>query len=249
MRNAVVHAARVFGAGLVFSAPVIADDAAIRRNLAARLADLPKVDEISKTSIPGLFEVRIGNDIFYSDANGDHLIQGSIVDTRSRGDLTQARINKLTAIDFAALPLKDAIVWRQGSGTRRLAVFADPNCGYCRRFEKDLNHVKDVTVYTFLYPILGGDSPEKSRDIWCTKDQATVWRDWMIDGKTPPRSIGACNTAALQRNAALGARHRVNGTPTLVFEDGTRVSGALPAEKLEKQLIDSAAKSSSPTKR
>ena len=145
MRNAVVHAARVFAAGLVFNAPVIADEAAIRKNLAARLTDLPKIDEISKTPIPGVFEVRIGNDIFHSDAAGDHLIQGSILDTRTRSDLTQARINKLTAIDFAALPLKDAIVWRQGSGARKLAVFADPNCGYCRRFEKDLNQVKDVT--------------------------------------------------------------------------------------------------------
>jgi len=239
----------VFAAGLVFSAPVVADEAAIRKNLAARLTDLPKIDEISKTPIPGLFEVRIGNDIFYSDASGDHLIQGSIVDTRTRSDLTQARINKLTAIDFAALPLKDAVVWRQGSGTRKLAVFADPNCGYRRRFEKDLNNVKDVTVYTFLYPILGGDSPEKSRDIWCAKDQAKVWRAWMIDGKPPPRSIGACDTAALQRNAALGAKHRINGTPTLVFEDGTRVSGAWPAEKVEKQLIESAEKSSNPAKR
>ena len=250
MRNAFVRAAHVLVACLLFSVPVLADEAVIRKNLAERLTDLPKIDEVSRTPIPGVFEVRIGNEIFYTDAQGDHLIQGSILETRTRIDLTQARISKLTAIDFATLPLKDAIVWKQGSGARKLVVFADPNCGYCKRFEKDLNNVKDVTVYTFLYPILGGDSPEKSRDIWCAKDQAKAWRDWMIEGKAPPRSMGACDAAALQRSAALGRMHRVNGTPTLVFEDGTRVPGALPAEKVEKQLVEAAAyKSSNPGRR
>ena len=227
---------------LLLAAPAFADEAAIRKNLGERLSDL-KIDEVSKTPIAGLYEVRIGTDIFYADEQGNHVIQGNIIDTRTRSDITQARINKLTAIDFASLPLKDAIVWKQGTGARKLVVFADPNCGYCKKFEKDLLTVKDITVYTFLYPILGGDSPDKARDIWCAKEPGKVWRDWMIEGKAPARSMGQCDTGALQRNTALGRKHKVNGTPSVVFEDGTRVPGALAADQVEKQLVASRSKS------
>jgi len=217
----------------------LADEAAIRKNIAERLPDFPKIDEVRKTPIAGLYEVRVGTDVYYSDEQGNHLIEGQMIDTKTRANLTEERVAKLTAIDFASLPLKDAIVWKQGSGARKLVVFADPNCGYCKKFERDLQQVKDVTVYTFLYPILGGDSPEKSRNIWCAKDNVQAWRGWMIDGTTPQRSIGQCDTSALARNVALGRKHRVTGTPALVFEDGKRIPGALPAEQIEKQLTAS----------
>ena len=217
--------------------PALADDALIRKTIAERLPDFPKIDEITKTPIPGLFELRIGTEIMYTDERGDHLIEGQMIETRSRSNLTEARVAKLTAIDFAALPLKDAIVWKQGTGARKLVVFADPNCGYCKKFEKEMQQVKDVTVYTFLYPILGGDSPEKSRNIWCAKDNSTAWRDWMINGTAPARSMGQCDVTALQRNAALGKKHKINGTPALVFEDGKRVPGAMAPEQVEKQLV------------
>ncbi|MGL6110308.1 MAG: DsbC family protein, partial [Rubrivivax sp.] len=157
-----------------------AQEALIRKNLAERLPQFPKIDEISKTPIPGLFEVRIGHEILYSDEQGNYLIQGNLIDTKTRADLTEARLSKLSAIDFATLPLKDALVIKQGNGTRRLAVFGDPNCGYCKRFERDLANLQDVTIYTFLYPILGPDSSAKSRDIWCAKDNGKVWRAWMV---------------------------------------------------------------------
>ena len=225
-----------------FAHAASAQEAVIRKNIAERLPDFPKIDEVTKTPIPGLYELRIGTEVLYTDEHGDHLIEGSIVETRSRTNLTEARINKLTAIDFATLPLKDAIVWKQGTGARKLVVFADPNCGYCKKFEKEMQQVKDVTVYTFLYPILGGDSPDKSRDIWCAKDNGTVWREWMIRGTAPVRSMGQCDTSALQRNVALGKKYRVNGTPALVFEDGKRVPGALPPDQVEKQLLVSRGK-------
>jgi thiol:disulfide interchange protein DsbC len=220
-----------------------ADEAAIRKNIAERLPDFPKIDEVSKTPIPGLYEVRVGADLFYTDENGHHLIvEGQMIETKTRLNLTEQRVSKLTAIDFATLPLKDAIVWKQGTGARRLVVFADPNCGYCKKFERDLRNVKDVTVYTFLLPILGGDSPEKSRDIWCAKDNTKAWRDWMIENTPPARSMGQCDTAAITRNINLAKRHRVTGTPALVFEDGKRVPGALPADQVEKQLAASSTK-------
>jgi len=217
-------------------APAMADEAAIRKAIAERLPDLPKIDEVTRTPIAGLYELRFGTEILYTDETGSHILQGEMIETKTRNNLTEARISKLTAIDFAKLPLKDAIVYKQGTGARKIAVFADPNCTYCKKFERDLAGVKDVTVYTFLFPILGGDSPEKSKNIWCAKDSTRAWRDWMVDGTAPPRTMGQCDTAALARNVELGRKHRVTGTPALVFEDGKRVPGALPPEQIEKHL-------------
>jgi thiol:disulfide interchange protein DsbC len=188
-----------------------------------------------------VFELRVGAEVFYADEVGNHLIDGQLIDTRTRNNLTEARLNKINAIDFASLPLKDALVWKVGSGARKMVVFADPNCGYCKRFERDLQRVKDVTVYTFLLPILGGDSPEKSRNIWCAKDNTLAWRNWMLEAVAPARTTGECDASAIERNTALARKHRVNGTPAIVFEDGKRIPGAMSTEQIEKQLVASRA--------
>ena len=229
------------GALAMLSFAAQADEAAIRKNLPERLPQLPKIDEVTKTPIPGVWEVRMGSDIVYADENGNHVIQGSIYDTRARANLTEQRIDKLTAVEFASLPLKDAMVIKQGNGERKLAVFVDPNCGYCKRFERDLATVKNVTVYAFLYPILGPDSDAKSKAIWCAADPAKTWRAWMIDGTTIPKQMGAgCDTAAIERNVAFGRKHKLNGTPALLFEDGKRVPGAVPAAEVERMLAAAA---------
>lgn len=231
-------------AALALVATIVhADEAAIRKNLAERIPNFPKIEEVNKSPIAGLYEVRIGNEILYTDETGSFIVQGSIIDTKTRTNLTEERLEKLSAIDFAALPLKDAITIRQGTGARKLAVFVDPNCGYCKRFERDLTTIKDVTIYTFLYPILGPDSNVKSRDIWCAKDAAKAWRAWMVDGVTPPKNLGACDAGALDRNLALGQKHRVQGTPALVFENGVRKPGALPAAQVEQLLVAAGKKS------
>jgi len=229
---------RLLGLLLLACAPLLAtaQEAVIRKNLAERLPNLPKIDEVSKTPVPGLYEVRIGTEIVYTDEQGNYLIQGSLIDTKTRTDLTEARVAKLTAIDFDTLPMKDAVVIKQGSGARKVAIFADPNCGYCKRFERELASVKDVTIYTFLYPILGPDSSVKSRDIWCAKDAGKTWRAWMVEGAAPPKVAGKCDDDALERNLALGKKHRVQGTPAVVFEDGTRVPGAMTLERFEQTL-------------
>jgi thiol:disulfide interchange protein DsbC len=226
-------------AAMLLMATAQADEAVIRKNIAQRLPDFPKIDEVSKTPLPGLWEVRVGSDLYYADAEGTYLIEGgSIIDIRNRTNLTQQRVLKITAIRFDELPLKDAMVIKQGNGSRRLAVFGDPNCGYCKRLERDLMALKDVTIYTFLYPVLGPDSDVKSRAIWCSKDAMTNWRRWMIDGAAPPRTMGECDTAAIERNVAFGRKYRINGTPALVFEDGQRVPGAMPVQEIEKRLAE-----------
>lgn len=216
---------------------VHAQEAAIRKALTERVPQLQGIDEITKTPMPGLYEVRYnGSEILYTDAEGNFLIQGSLIDTKQKRNLTEERIDKLTAIAFDSLPLKDAFPIVRGNGKRKVAVFEDPNCGYCKRFERDLQKVDNVTVYMFLYPILGPDSTTKSRNIWCAKDKGTAWTDWMVREQLPP--AGSCDTAALTRNIEFGKKYKITGTPTLIFADGSRVPGAINAQQVEKFLAD-----------
>jgi thiol:disulfide interchange protein DsbC len=235
----------VVGLLLAAAGPLLAQEAAIRKALAERIPRLPAIDEVRPSPVPGVYEVRYGGtEILYSDEKGEHIfVGGALIETRTRTDLTEQRVDKLTAIDFAKLPLKDAITIRQGSGARRMAVFVDPNCGYCKRFERDLTTLKDVTIHTFLMPILGPDSSARSRDIWCSKDPAKAWRAWMLDGQSAAPAPERCDAGALERNVALGRRHKINGTPAVVFEDGTRKPGALPAAEVERGLAAAARKS------
>ena len=216
-----------------------AQEAAIRKNLADRLPAFAKVDEVSKTPMSGLYEVRIDTDVFYTDAEGNFLIQGQLIDTKAKRNLTEERVEKLSAIDINTLPLKDAFTVVRGNGKRKLVVFEDSNCGYCKRFERDLQRVNNVTVYMFLYPILGQDSIDKAKNIWCAKDKAKTWLDLMVRDLPVPKAT--CDTAALDRNIELGKRHKITGTPTLFFADGSRVPGAIAAAQIEKFLTDAKA--------
>src|SRR5574343_242841 len=194
-----------------------AQEATIRKNLAERIPQLPKIDEVSKTPMNGLYEVRVnGAELYYTDAEGNYLIQGNLIDLRQRRNLTEERQDKLSSVNFDALPLKDAFTVVRGNGKRKVAVFADPNCGYCKRFERDL---------------------EKASNIWCAKDRARVWQDWMLrDQAITPAPAPGCDTAAISRNVELGRKHRITGTPTLIFADGSRVPGAITTQQIEKQL-------------
>lgn len=228
---------------LAMAGAAFAQEAVIRKALAERLPNLPKIDEVTRSPVPGLWEVRYGgSEIIYSDDKGEFIfVNGSLVETKTRTDLTQARIEKLLAIDWDKLPLKDAIAIKQGSGARKMAVFVDPNCGYCKRFERDLMAIKDVTIYTFLMPILGADSIAKSRDIYCAKDPAASWRAWMVDGVTPAKGA-KCETTAIDRTLEFGQKQRINGTPAVFFTDGTRRPGAISGEAVERLLTAAAAK-------
>jgi thiol:disulfide interchange protein DsbC len=218
------------------TSPVFAQEATIRKNLSERLTNLPKIDEVSKTPMNGLYEVRMGNEVMYSDAEGNFLIQGALIDVKQKRNLTEERMEKLSAIPFDQLPLKTAFTQVRGNGKRKLAVFADPNCGYCKRFEKDLQKLDNVTIYHFLYPILGDDSKVKSKNIWCAKDKAKAWNDWMING-TPPATAN-CDASAVDTIVEFGKKQRITGTPMLLFTDGTRVPGAVPIAQVEKMLAD-----------
>jgi thiol:disulfide interchange protein DsbC len=220
-----------------FMASSLADEATIRRNLPARLPDLPAIDSVARTPMPGLWEVRMGTEVIYSDDQASFVLEGALIDARQRVNLTAQREAALKAFDFAALPLSDAVTWKRGNGSRKLVVFADPNCGFCRQFERQLNDVTDITVHTFLIPILGDDSVVKARAIWCTPAarRGSVWRSWMVDGVAPVASR-QCDTSALERNLALQQRHGISGTPSLVFADGERIAGVPAPAVLERKF-------------
>ncbi len=218
-----------------------AQEAAIRQALGQRLPQLKVIDDIKPAGVGGLFEVRVnGSEIYYTDGKGDFLIDGHIIDTKTRRNLTEERIAKLTAIPFDSLPIKDAFTLVRGNGQRKMAVFEDPNCGYCKRFERDLIKVDNVTVYLFLYPVLGPDSLKKSHDIWCAKDRALAWQDWMLREQAAAPASAMCDTAAVARNVELGRKYKITGTPTLLFVNGVRIPGAVDNARVEQALADTA---------
>ena len=236
---------RLLPAGLLALACAAAwsDEAAIRKTWAQLHPTGPAIDEISKTPIAGLYELRIGKDILYSDEQGVYQIypshervDGHIVNASKKVDLTEDRLAKILAQDLPKLPYGDALVFKQGTGARRMIVFEDPNCHYCKDAEKNFAALKNVTIYTFLIPILGDDSVIKARAIWCSKNNSQVWRTWMLQGVMPPRPMGTCDVEALNRNLDLAGRYHLNYTPAIIFDDGSKFAGSADLESLNKRL-------------
>jgi thiol:disulfide interchange protein DsbC len=206
----------------------------IKTTLQSRLGNQVDIKGVSKSPIAGLYEVNLGSDIIYTDANADYVINGEIVDTRTHRNLTEARSNEINRVDFSSLPLADAVKVVKGDGKRKLAVFSDPNCPYCHRLEEVLQSVNNVTVYTFLYPVLSPDSTQKSKAIWCSPDRGKAWEAWMLERHQPMSA--SCDTSVLDKNLALGRHLNVSGTPTLFLADGTRMVGAQSADDLNQAL-------------
>jgi len=219
---------------LTLIAPAMADEADIRKGVEAKLGT--KVESVTKSGYMGLYEVYADGNIFYTDEKVTAiLVSGQLIDAKSMKNVTEERMRKLTAIKFSELPLDRAIKQVRGDGKRVLATFEDPNCGYCKRLAKDLLKLENVTVYTFLYPILSEDSVRKSKQIWCSADRAKAWNDWMIDGKAPAGKDD-CDTTAVGKNQEFGRKLNISGTPTMFFSDGERIPGALPLARIEQKL-------------
>jgi thiol:disulfide interchange protein DsbC len=207
----------------------------VKAELKKRLPEAT-VDTVRKVPYGGLYEVIVAGDIFYTDAKGEFLVAGSIIDLKTKENITEARMRQVNAIKWDTLPLDSAIKIVRGNGSRKIAIFEDPNCGYCKRFERDLQGVTDITVYVLLYPILSPDSIEKSKAVWCSADQSKSWLDHMVrDGAI----VGDSKCAnPIDQILALGQSKHVNGTPTIVFENGDRLPGAVPVADLEKKFAE-----------
>ena len=217
-----------------FSVAASADEADVKRIMEGKLGT--KVESVTKAGYLGLYEVYADGTIFYTDEKVTAFIaQGPLIDAKTMKNVTQERMNKLTAIKFSDLPLDRAIKHVRGDGRRVLVTFEDPNCGYCKKLAKDLLKLDNSTVYVFLYPILSEDSVRKSKQIWCASDRAKAWNDWMVDGKALP-SKDDCDTSAISKNQEFGRKLNITGTPTMFFGNGERVPGALPLDKIEAKM-------------
>jgi thiol:disulfide interchange protein DsbC len=226
-------AALAVAASLPLHAQVTPD--ALKADLKKKIPEA-QIDSVRKTSYNGLWEVVANGEIFYTDEKASFLSLGPIVDLNTHENVTEARLRQVNAINFNALPFDAAIKIVRGNGSRKIALFEDPNCGYCKRFERDLQGVSDITVYVFLYPILAPDSVDKSKAIWCSPDRGKAWIDAMVHDKLPAVE-GRCQ-APLDKNLAFGRDKRIHGTPTLVFENGERLPGAISIADLEKRFAE-----------
>ena len=198
------------------------------------------IDEVTPMPFAGLYELRVGPKVIYADADAKYLFIGSVIDLNQSVNLTSLRTEALQEaalpkLKFSDLPFNAAIKIVRGNGKRQMAIFEDPNCVYCKRLEKSISALNDVTVYVFLYPILGDDSVSKAKAIWCAKDPAKTWTAWMEDG-TPLVPSNNCTTASIDQNVALGGKLQVTGTPTIFFSSGKRVPGAISQDDINKLL-------------
>jgi thiol:disulfide interchange protein DsbC len=220
------------------SLPLHADEAAIRQVFAERYAGMP-VKSVTATAIPGLYEIYTGSHLVYADAKGDYLLIGPLVDTKTRANLTQQRMQALTAVKFDSLPFDKAITLVKGKGERRIAVFSDPDCPFCKKLEQELAHLDNLTVHLFLMPLpeLHPQAVAIAKDIWCAEDRAKAWSAYMLEGRKP-ESGKSCDNP-VDAIASLASELAINGTPAIVLPNGRRLDGAIPASKLESLLSGS----------
>jgi thiol:disulfide interchange protein DsbC len=200
-----------------------ANEAFIKKTLESRVQGI-KIESVVKTPYLGLWEIRVGDELLYTDEKVSYIFSGNVLDGRNMKNLTEERIQKLTAVKFEDLPFAQAFKVVRGNGKRQIAVFSDPNCPFCKRFEQDLVKLDDVTIYTFLYPILSQNSVDKSKAVWCSSDRAKAWTDIMLGGNTLALAR-ACDNP-VDKNLELGRKMRIDGTPTTFVANGQRIVGA-----------------------
>ena len=235
-------------AALMFSvaaAPAIAAEKTVKMSAAekALMSTLKKkypstqIEFVKKAPVGALYEVVMGKNVAYTDKTAKYLVLGHIVDMATQTDITQARIDELTKVDFAALPTDKAIKIVKGNGMRTFAVFTDPDCPYCKRLEEGLKEIDNYTMYVFMFPVaqLHPEAEAHSNAIWCADDRAAAWKDFMLSNKLPATVKANCQTPT-QDVIALGQSFGVQGTPTLFRVDGNRVPGALPPAQLNDWL-------------
>lgn len=221
-----------------FSTFAFADEAGVKKAVEAAYPKF-KVESVTKTPYAGLYEVFMGGQIIYTDEKMSFLIaEGRLVDPKTKKDITGERMEELTKIDFNSLPLDQAIKVVKGNGSRKLVVFSDVDCPYCKRLERnEMTNITDVTVYTFLYPIaqLHPDSANKSKSIWCAKDRVKAWEDWIMRDQLP-KTTSNCEVP-IEKIGELARKLGVTSTPTLIFADGKRMLGAQPYKEIERAMI------------
>lgn len=207
------------------------------KSLAVQKLFSQRFDQMTVTAVRptpyGLYEVQLGPDLVYTDEKVTFVFDGTLIDAKTRQDYTRERLDAISRVPFDQLPFELAMKQVKGDGSRKLAIFEDPNCGYCKVLRKSLGDIDNLTVYTFPFPILSPDSTQKVKNVWCSKDRAATWDAWMLKGEVPPKAD--CDVP-IDQMLELGKKLMVRGTPALFFADGSRVGGAIPKQEIEKRL-------------
>ena len=209
-------------------------DQQLKLDIQKKLGGSAKVRSVTPAPVSGLYEVLVGNEIFYTDSSAKYLIQGEIIELATGKNMTEQRQADLNRIKWSDLNQANAFKTVRGNGNRQLAIFSDPNCGYCKRLEKSLQQLDNVTIYTYLIPILSADSSLKAKQIWCSSDPNKTYIDWMVNGVAPSGKTD-CSTP-LDKNLAFAKSYGITGTPTLFFTDGSRFPGAAQITDIEKKF-------------
>jgi thiol:disulfide interchange protein DsbC len=236
-KAAIAFSAIAFGTAFQVSAAGDEESRTIKATLEKRFPGV-EIESIAPAPWEGLYEVVTAGEIVYTNKDAKLLFSGQILDTTTKENLTKRSWNERRRIDFSSLPLDQAIKIVKGKGTRKLAVFEDPLCPFCAKFEKELKEVDDATVYVFLLPLedIHPGATQVAQKIWCSKDRAAAWERWMQDRQA--NDDATCATNVIEQVRTLADKLKINSTPTMYFESGYRNSGAVAAKELE-QLFKS----------
>lgn len=234
LSSIICFAATVFTAS-AFAAPDSQTES-LKNQLQKEMGEHVQVKTVEKSVLPGIYQVVIENEVIYADATGRYIFSGNLFDTKERESLTEKLRNQVNKIDFAKLPIERAMITKRGTGKQKLVVFSDPRCQFCQQYEAELKKLEDVTIYTYIYPILGEQSEQLAKKIWCSPNRNKAWEDWMFSKKEPTQSKKSCDDAVLQKNIAWGKEIYIQGTPTTILPSGRRFSGVIDADRLNAAL-------------
>lgn len=200
------------------------------------------IKSVTSTNLPGIYEVVMGKNVAYVEESGRYFIFGHLFDMQTQTDLTEGKAasENTVKVDFKNLPLKDAIVTVRGDGSRKVAIFSDPDCPYCKQLENNIANISNVTIYTFMFPIdqLHPQAKVKAISVWCAADRSKAWENLLRKNEVVS---GNCDNP-IDRNIALAESLAINGTPTVIFADGSLIPGAPSAAKFEQTLNSVAGK-------
>lgn len=203
--------------------------------------EYPKLNVEDVIFLPtvNLYELHIKNNtnLAFTNPNIDYfLMAGEIVDAKNKKSITADRELINVQRFFFNLPVDKAIVIKYGKGTRKVAIFTDPDCPFCKASDQDIHKKltnQDITFYYYMNPLkIPGheEAPLKARKIWCSPDKGKAWTDWMINGVLP-NNPGTCANPVADTKA-LSEAVGFNSTPTLVFDNGLVWRGQMMSEQV-----------------
>ena len=220
--------------GLTFSA-AHADENTVKESMAKHMPTM-KVDAIKASEVKGLYEVSVGNSVFYVSEDGKYLLEGHLIDIAARKDLTEGRANDTHVKALNKLGVDKMIVFKPKTSKYTVTIFTDIDCGYCRKLHSEIDTylAEGITIQYIFFPRSGKDtdSYKKAISVWCADDRKTALTAAKKNEAVKPKT---CDNP-VDAHMKLAEEFAVNGTPTIVSEKGVVYPGYLPAKQLAEML-------------